>query len=398
MVGLGESYNTRERYHDAEKALMDAHKIYLRIGNDLGAANALLGLGESYDAQSRYQEAEKAFKEAYETHSCTGNKLRAANALISLGEIYTDHLRYEEAKNAFIQAHEMHYHTDNLVGLARARILLCGIYSTRLDYSKADEAFQDASKILSRLEDEINPKHASNHPEEDCDTQSVYSGEEAEADHHRTEQNAKEANALEEDLASFLAVPVADTQLNRRQNQDLSEELTSITHTPVPATKELIELLQALGKAAPKAVRNKHKIYSILRVSRDICNHIMEIGDPPERQSGSNIKATLTRTEGYFALLDALEEGIHPEISTQFLDAPKTHPVFVVIKGLEYLETQAKCGIIDEPTRELIIDIATLLAQALASTSPDDGDKSLQENDSLVTEADRDWLAQALAE
>ncbi|KAG9029506.1 hypothetical protein FS837_003539, partial [Tulasnella sp. UAMH 9824] len=397
LAGLGESYNARSRYQEAEKLFAASHEIHSRIGNHLGAANALAGLGENYNTQSRNQEADTAFKEAYDIHSRIGNNLGVANALMGLGEISTAQLKYEEAKNAFKQARGIYSRTGSQVGRARAGILLYETYNAQLNSSEADKALKDASEILFLLENKISPKNVPNHPEEDCDTPSIYSGDdEAKEDRLRIEHNVKEANAPEEDSASF---SVADTQPNgRRQEQDLSKQLTAIAHAPVPATNELIDLLQALGKAAPKAVRNKHKIYSILRVSRDICNHIMEIGDPHERQSDSNIKVILTRAEDYFELLDALEEGIRPGISAQFMDVPGTHPAFVVVKGLEYLETQVKCGVPDEPTRELIIDIATLLALTLTSASPDDGDKSPQKDDPLATEADREWLFQALAE
>ncbi|KAG8919395.1 hypothetical protein FRC01_001305 [Tulasnella sp. 417] len=216
------------------------------------------------------------------------------------------------------------------------------------------------------------------------------------------------SNLVADDPASSRMDFVADTSPNQnRQEQVLSEELTGIANAPTPATEELIDLLQALGNAAPQALRNRHKIYSILRVSRDICDYIMEIGNPRELQGDSNIKTVLSRAEDYCALLDALEDwlsrllygGIHPEILAQFPDIPETHPVFTVTNGLKYLETEVKRRVSDEPTRDLIIDIATLLAQTLASTSPDDDDdNSLQEISSLSTEADRDWLIQALAE
>ncbi|KAG8922605.1 hypothetical protein FRC01_013815 [Tulasnella sp. 417] len=216
------------------------------------------------------------------------------------------------------------------------------------------------------------------------------------------------SNLVADDPPSSRMDFVAGTPPNQnRQEQVLPEELTGIATAPTPATEELIDLLQALGNAAPQALRNRHKIYSILRISRDICDYIGEIGNPREPHGDSNIRTVLTRTEDYCALLDALEDwlsrllygGIHPEILTQFPDVPETHPVFTVTNGLKYLETEMKRRVSDEPTRDLIIDIATLLAQTLANTSPeDDDDDSLQKTFSLCTEADRDWLVQALAE
>ncbi|KAG8914369.1 hypothetical protein FRC01_004105 [Tulasnella sp. 417] len=272
-----------------------------------------------------------------------------------------------------------------------------------------------------------------------------------------------------DDVASF-PVESAEQLLpsSNRQEQFLSDELTAIPHASAPATKELVDLLQGLGKVAPKAIRNKHKIYSILRVGRDIYNYTIELGNFPESQSDPDIKTLLHRMEDYFMLCSLLEEallefaailsseitafgtelysswshsrseltgilsklyhaplpantsniqdiaedslfddcswisrllciGIHPKISAQFPQAPKTHPVFVVMNGLRYLEAQMKRRVIDEPMRELIIDVSTSLTQTLESASMDDDNKALEGQDHGATRADRDWLINALA-
>ncbi|KIO24576.1 hypothetical protein M407DRAFT_26002 [Tulasnella calospora MUT 4182] len=522
LLGLGDIYDAQSKHSEAEQLFMEAHEIHSRIGNDLGVANALIGLGDIYDAHSRYTEAETAFVGAREIYSRTGNHARAASAGIRLGETYRSQSKDPEADDAFREALQILSDVENKIGPGKASDNPEEGGDTRSSYSGDKGAEGNHSRIghdakVANAPKDLGYTHLS--PSTDYNTQkglkrahevnsSITRGTEIEYSQNDSDQwsdsegsydsprerfpaaspppcTALSPTSLHEtgdslylpsermndDPASSQMAFVAVTPPNSsRQEQDLSEELTAIAHAPTPATEELVDLLQALGKAAPKAVRNKHKIYSILRVSRDICNRITEIENPLEPQNDSNIEVLVSRTEDYCALLDGLEEtllqlaailpleatafgadlysswsssrarlagilnelcrppfstissqaqdtaddlffddcswlsrllhsGIHPEIAAQFLDVPQTHPVFAVANGLKYLENQVNCGVPNKPTRELIIDIATLLAQTLASTSPDDDDdKSLQETSSLPTEADRDWLVQALAD
>ncbi|KIO21625.1 hypothetical protein M407DRAFT_28766 [Tulasnella calospora MUT 4182] len=522
LLGLGDIYHAQLKYSEAEQIFTKALEIHSRISNDLGAANALIGLGDISIARSRYTEAETTFAEAQKTYSRIGNVVRAAKAGIRLGETYNTQLKYPEADGAFKEALGILSSVENTLSPENASNNSEEDCETQSSYSgdegaegnhprvghnaKGASALEDfgdthmslstnsgAQKGLERAREVYSSigmgteiEYFQNDSDQWSDTEGSYDSPRERFPaaspppctalsptslHETGDSLYLPSERMNDDPASSQMAFVAVTPPNSsRQEQDLSEELTAIAHAPTPATEELVDLLQALGKAAPKAVRNKHKISSILRLSRDICTRIMEIGDPHECQSDSNIQTLLIWIEGYCSLLGALEEtllqltailpfevttfgadlysswpssrsklagilnelcrppfstisshaqdiaddlffddcswlshllytGIHPAIDTQFLAVPQTHPVFAVANGLEYLENQVKCGVLDEPTRELIIDIATLLAQTLASTSPDDDDdKSLQETPSLPTEADRDWLVQALAD
>ncbi|KIO21632.1 hypothetical protein M407DRAFT_28770 [Tulasnella calospora MUT 4182] len=522
LIGLGDIYAAQSKYSKAEQVFREALEIHSRIGNDLGAANALIGLGDIYNAHSRYTEAESAFVEARKIYSRIGNEVRAASAGIHLGETYSTQFKYPEADDALKETLGIVSSVEKLLSTQSVSNDPVEDCDTQSSHSEDEEAKGKQSRIghdakMANAQEDLRPTHLPSSTDSDAHTglenaqdlnygigmgtEIVYpennldQWSDSEAGYRSPGERLPVASPspctalsptslaetsdslhlpgqrMSDDSASSQIASVADTPPKRsRQEQNLSEELTAIARAPAPVTEELVDLLQALGKAAPKAVRNKHKIYSILRVSRDICNRLTEIENPPEHQSDSNIKTLITRAEDYCALLDGLEEtllqlaailpfevtafgadlysswsssrfrltgilndlcrppfstisshaqdmaddllfddcswlsrllysGIHPEIATQFLDVPPTHPVFAVANGLEYLENQVKCGVPNEPTRGLIIDIATLLAQTLASTSPDDDDdKSLQEKSSLPAEADRDWLIQALAE
>ncbi|KAG8914719.1 hypothetical protein FRC01_003951, partial [Tulasnella sp. 417] len=90
----------------------------------------------------------------------------------------------------------------------------------------------------------------------------------------------------------------------------VSGDFLSLNHMPLPATEQLVALLQALGQAAIKMTRNKHKMYSILGRSRDICSYILAAyenpGDP--ERSGFQTETILDAMEKAYTLIYAMEE------------------------------------------------------------------------------------------
>ncbi|KAG8901144.1 hypothetical protein FRC00_008797, partial [Tulasnella sp. 408] len=58
------------------------------------------------------------------------------------------------------------------------------------------------------------------------------------------------------------------------QEMDLLQELASIEVNSTPGTKDIVDLILAIGRAIPKAIRNKHQLYRLLIRSRDLCNHL----------------------------------------------------------------------------------------------------------------------------
>lgn len=92
----------------------------------------------------------------------------------------------------------------------------------------------------------------------------------------------------------------------------LLEELTSLHHVPAPATQQLVALLQALGQASINITRNKHKTYSILRRSRDICNYILAAFNGPADSDRSefHLGAMLQAMRQSYRLINALEKSV----------------------------------------------------------------------------------------
>lgn len=81
----------------------------------------------------------------------------------------------------------------------------------------------------------------------------------------------------------------------------LPEEITHLDHEITPAMEPLVSLLRSLAKNAPSAMRNKHKLYSIIIRAREICNHLLAIGSGPE-------PVTLETLDEYYNSIDSLEE------------------------------------------------------------------------------------------
>ncbi|KAG9042814.1 hypothetical protein FS837_010363 [Tulasnella sp. UAMH 9824] len=138
-------------YREAEEALMEAHRMYSRTGNDLEAANALTCLADAYLAQSKNYEARKAFTEAHEIHSRIGNDMGVANTLIILGGILWAESKYDEASKAYTEAHEIHSRLGSELGVANALLGLGDFHRVKSRYSEAEKAYTEAHKVHSRI-------------------------------------------------------------------------------------------------------------------------------------------------------------------------------------------------------------------------------------------------------
>ncbi|KAG8910077.1 hypothetical protein FRC01_006555 [Tulasnella sp. 417] len=83
----------------------------------------------------------------------------------------------------------------------------------------------------------------------------------------------------------------------------LPERLLHLSHEVTPAMGPLVSLLQNLAKAAPSAIRNKHKLYSIILRASEICDHLLAMGTGPE-------PIGLESLDEYCNIMDSLEEHL----------------------------------------------------------------------------------------
>lgn len=128
------------------------------------------------------------------------------------------------------------------------------------------------------------------------------------------------------DEPGFTAAPGQQNSFSLSQNNAIAdktvvnyalqehEELTQLDYEPTPAMEELVALLKALEQATSKMVRNKHKVYTILLRSRDICNYIYTLSsaDWPAGSDGVEIgpELVLVAMEESYRLISALEEYV----------------------------------------------------------------------------------------
>ena len=84
---LGDVQMRWAAYDEAEKAYVEALKIYKDIGDRLGEANALRGLGDVRMMRAAYDEAEQAYAGSLKIYKDVGDRLGEANVWIGLGNV-----------------------------------------------------------------------------------------------------------------------------------------------------------------------------------------------------------------------------------------------------------------------------------------------------------------------
>ncbi|KAG8930828.1 hypothetical protein FRC00_000954 [Tulasnella sp. 408] len=233
----------------------------------------------------------------------------------------------------------------------------------------------------------------------------------------------------------------------------LPEEISRLDHEVTPAMEPLVSLLQKLAHVAPTAIRNKHKLYSIILRAREIENYILAIS------TGAEVARLETLYE-YYKLMDTLEEhllrtaeilvaeqgafnpelclswnicmhhglkpgrkfdqsslegelansiffddcywfsfllheGIEKEFALQFSSQTSPGTIVMPNDNLEELEWEIKHGQCTEEARERAIDIATRLYESLsASTSENERDaaSSVRQGERSFIVTDQDAL------
>ncbi|KIO17734.1 hypothetical protein M407DRAFT_32595 [Tulasnella calospora MUT 4182] len=361
LHGLGRAYRGRSNYSQARSSYTGAQKLYTRIENDGGRANVLYGLGELNRIESKYDEATSSYTEAQTIYARIGQDERRASTLCILGELHRNKSMYDEATSSYTEAQKIYARIGQDERRADTLCILGEIYRSESKHDEATSSYTEAQKIYTRIGHKVEAAAASEdhgytwvlqptdsnaqgtsdetHQIESPENLGQSSDSEIEAlrvpstlapTNKLTQAGLPEASLsscspqlpttlnstgnslslpshrIKDDPASSQIASAEDSSpKSNRQEQTLFEEVTAIARTS--ANEELVDLLQALGKTAPKAVRNKHKIYSVLRIARDICNHIIELGNPPERQIDTNLKTLLRQMEDYCLLRDALE-------------------------------------------------------------------------------------------
>ncbi|KAG8910016.1 hypothetical protein FRC01_006597 [Tulasnella sp. 417] len=158
----------------------------------------------------------------------------------------------------------------------------------------------------------------------------------------------------------------------------LLEELTSLDHTPTPVTEQLAALHQALGRASINMTRNKHRVYSILWRSREICNHLLAAFESPAEPDTCEfeLEAMVKTMKQSHKLIYGLEEYGYL-INTYRFSADNIYRILLEIAGLMSveLETFGPATLSSWPqSRAVLIKIWNHLSGAPFDIIPDNGD------------------------
>lgn len=110
-------------------------------------------------------------------------------------------------------------------------------------------------------------------------------------------------------ITSDGALHVVVTQVSEQDSStfSLSEDFVHLKHEPTSATEQVVLLLKEIGKAAISVRRHKHKVYSIVRRARDICDYLLSLGERPENQQPTGADDLLGVLDEYFNIIEALE-------------------------------------------------------------------------------------------
>ncbi len=109
VSGLGTLYLRMGQYAKAEPLYQRSLKTYLRLKNDLGAANQLNNLGLVYAAQRRYADAERSFQSALERYEPRLGKDHpdVARTLHNLADVQRGLRQYDQAETLYRRSIEI---------------------------------------------------------------------------------------------------------------------------------------------------------------------------------------------------------------------------------------------------------------------------------------------------
>lgn len=83
---------------------------------------------------------------------------------------------------------------------------------------------------------------------------------------------------------------------------NLAQELAFMGDTSTPSTKHIVDLILALGRAVPNAIRNKHQLRRLVLKCRYLCNCLQNMA-----HTGGESIPGLDILERYWEMMDGLE-------------------------------------------------------------------------------------------
>ncbi|KAJ7875686.1 hypothetical protein B0H13DRAFT_2056320 [Mycena leptocephala] len=163
---LGTLYRRENRVAEAQRMLQEA----LELGDTWSRPDVLLDLGHLNIQIGAFVEAERVLLEAAELHMRLENQLGRAHDIQRLGYLYTQLGRFEEARAMFEEALELHVKTGSQRGQAFDYRGLAKLYVRLERLRDAEAAYKHASELQREVGEHIAQADTL------CDLSEVYIG------------------------------------------------------------------------------------------------------------------------------------------------------------------------------------------------------------------------------
>jgi tetratricopeptide (TPR) repeat protein len=111
LEGLGSLLYRKEEYEKANRTFAEAHTMFIELGDNLGAAHALISMGREAQRTSDYKEAELLFRESLSTGRELDNIGLIAGSLAGLAGLAAQRGEVRRAASLFASAEKLFHET-----------------------------------------------------------------------------------------------------------------------------------------------------------------------------------------------------------------------------------------------------------------------------------------------
>jgi len=155
---IGNIYNMKGEYSNAEKFWNSAHEKNLSIGNLDQEAKHLLNYGIYYYELGSFDEAIKQYNQANEIFSILGNRHGEGLVLINLGEVNLEICNYQAAYDSLLKAKEIYIKLANIEERAEVIFFLGKLFSILGDKKELVKTIKEYQELVS----EGSERHSNN--------------------------------------------------------------------------------------------------------------------------------------------------------------------------------------------------------------------------------------------
>lgn len=143
-------------YHNAEKLLLTAIRLYREIGDKKGEGTSLGFLAINFIYRDLNDEAYKCLMNVLKISKETGNDLLASSTYLNLGIVSKTRSRYKKAIRYYEQCRKLSCKTGDKAGQRNAIGNLATIYRFYGHFQKSLELYQEDEKLSKNMGDKVN--------------------------------------------------------------------------------------------------------------------------------------------------------------------------------------------------------------------------------------------------